>query len=106
MAFRAAGPKYQALLAVSGAIGCVAAAAGAGAGTGIYLTSRGAKGVVNGSVSEVAVRAREVMAQNGIEVNATSTEHKGDQQELKGKRVIWTSPSRSRRDPRPPRRRR
>jgi hypothetical protein len=74
------------ILALVGGSGCVAAAAGAGAGTGIYLTSRGAKGIVNGSVSDVTSRVRTVLEQNGIEVNATSTENKGDQQELEGKK--------------------
>lgn len=75
-----------AMLAVLGGVGCVAAAAGAGAGTGIYLTSRGAKGVVNGSVSDVTGHARTVLESNGIEVSASSTEKKGDQQELEGKK--------------------
>jgi hypothetical protein len=75
-----------ALLALVGGIGCAAAAAGAaGAGTGIYLTTRGAKAIVNGSVSDVTTRSREVLERRGVEVDAASTEDKGAQQELKGK---------------------
>jgi hypothetical protein len=75
-----------AVLTLAGGVGCVAAAAGAGAGTGVYLTSRGAKGVVNGTVTDVVARARVVLEQNGVEVNATRSEQKGDQQELEGKK--------------------
>ena len=38
--------------------GCVAAAAAAGAGAGIYLTSRGAESIVDGSIDRVATRAQ------------------------------------------------
>src|SRR4051812_37540150 len=47
--------------------GCVAAAAAAaGAGTGVYLTSRGAESVVQGSIDAVEKRARAVFAAEGI----------------------------------------
>ena len=67
------------------ATGCVAAAA-AGAAGGIYLTSRGAESVVQGSVADVAGRAEAVMGELGIVKEGESTEDQGDQQELKGKK--------------------
>ena len=67
------------------ATGCVAAAA-AGAASGIYLTSRGAESVVQGSVSDVAARARALMQAEAIVPDAQSTEKGGDVQELKGKK--------------------
>ena len=67
------------------ATGCVAAAA-AGAAGGIYLTSRGAESVVQGSVADVAGRAEAVMGELGIIKEGESTEDQGDQQELKGKK--------------------
>jgi hypothetical protein len=63
--------------------GCVAAAA-AGAGTGIYLTSRGAESVVEGSTADVAARARSVLREEGVTISATSSEEGGDKQQLKG----------------------
>ncbi|HEX5387375.1 MAG TPA: hypothetical protein VFW66_11775 [Gemmatimonadales bacterium] len=73
------------LLGLAGALpGCLAAAAAAGAGTGIYLTSRGAESVVNGTVSDVAGRARSVLMSENVTINANSTENSGDKQELKG----------------------
>lgn len=83
---RRVGWSVLTVLALVGGSGCVAAAAGAGAGTGIYLTSRGAKGIVQGSVSDVTSQARMVLEQNGVEVNATSTENKGERQVLEGKK--------------------
>jgi len=73
------------LATVAPSAGCVAAAA-AGAGSAIYLTSRGAEGVVQGSVSDVTARARTVMQQEAIVPDASSTEKGGDEQELKGKK--------------------
>lgn len=67
------------------ATGCLAAAA-AGAASGIYLTSRGAESVVQGSVSDVAAKAEAVMQEEGIVQDAQSTEKGGDEQELKGKK--------------------
>ena len=65
--------------------GCVAAAAAAaGAGTGIYLTTRGAESVVEGSTSDVASRARSVLREEGITIGGTSSEDGGDKQEFKG----------------------
>ena len=67
------------------ATGCVAAAA-AGAAGGIYLTSRGAESVVQGSVADVAGRAESVMGELGIVKEGSSTENQGDEQVLKGKK--------------------
>src|ERR1041385_7240633 len=71
-----------ALLAPAG--GCVAAAAGGGAGSAIYLTSRGASSTVNGSVNDVAARARSVLDSEGITITETKTESEGDQRSCKG----------------------
>ena len=65
--------------------GCFAAAvAGAGAGTGIYLTSQGAGSIVNGSMSEVAGRTRQVFSDMGIQVAEQTTET-GEKIEFVGK---------------------
>jgi hypothetical protein len=65
--------------------GCLAAAA-AGAAGGVYLTSRGAESVVEGSVDQVAGRAEAVMSELGIVKEGESTEEQGDRQVLKGKK--------------------
>jgi hypothetical protein len=65
--------------------GCLAAAA-AGAGAGIYLTSRGAESLVEGSIDQIAARARSVMNEEGIVPDASSTEDGGDKREIKGKK--------------------
>jgi hypothetical protein len=65
--------------------GCLAAAA-AGAGAGIYLTSRGAESLVEGSIDQIAARARTVMNEEGIVPDASSTENGGENRELKGKK--------------------
>jgi hypothetical protein len=65
--------------------GCLAAAA-AGAGAGIYLTSRGAESLVEGSIDQIASRARAVMNEEGIVPDATSTESGGNKREFKGKK--------------------
>jgi hypothetical protein len=65
--------------------GCLAAAA-AGAAGGIYLTSRGAESLVEGSVDQVAGRAEAVMNEMGIVKEGESTEDQGDKQVLKGKK--------------------
>src|SRR5512134_2057715 len=72
-----------AILAVAPLSGCLAAAA-AGAGTGIYLTTRGAASTIEGSVSNVASRARSVLGEEGITISETKTENGGDKQEFKG----------------------
>jgi hypothetical protein len=65
--------------------GCLAAAA-AGAAGGIYLTSRGAESVVEGSVDQIAGRAEAVMKELAIVKEGESTENQGDKQVLKGKK--------------------
>jgi hypothetical protein len=66
--------------------GCVAAAAAAGAGAGIYLTSRGAESMVEGSIEQVATRAQAVMVEEGITPEGSSVEDGGDTREFKGKK--------------------
>jgi hypothetical protein len=82
---RAASQLLLLLATVAPSAGCVAAAA-AGAGSAIYLTSRGAEGVVQGTVSDVAARSRTVMQQESIVPDESSTKSGGDEQELKGKK--------------------
>jgi hypothetical protein len=65
--------------------GCLAAAA-AGAGAGIYLTSRGAESLVEGSIDQIAARTRAVMNEESIVPDASSTEDGGDKREIKGKK--------------------
>jgi hypothetical protein len=65
---------------------CLGAAAAAGAGAGIYLTSRGAESLVEGSIDQIAARARAVMSEEGIVPATSSTDNGGDKRELKGKK--------------------
>ncbi|HEY9505949.1 MAG TPA: hypothetical protein VIQ27_08260 [Gemmatimonadales bacterium] len=65
--------------------GCLAAAAG-GAAAGVYLTSRGAEAVVEGSVADVARRAQSVMGEMAIVKEDESTEDQGAKHVLKGKK--------------------
>jgi len=79
----------SALLVASLALlpGCIAAgAAAAGAGTGIYLTTRGAESIVDGSIDDVERRARAVFEAESIPISGTQTENSGDKRELKGKK--------------------
>ena len=64
--------------------GCLAAAA-AGAAGGVYLTTRGAEAVVQGSVDDVAGRAEAVMGEMGIVKEGESTEDQGAKHVFKGK---------------------
>ena len=75
-------------IALAGAMGgCVAAgAAAAGAGTGLYVTSRGAGSVVNGSVDDVERRARAVFGEEGIPVSGSQMENSGAKREISGKK--------------------
>jgi Protein of unknown function (DUF3568) len=75
----------MALAVVLPMTGCLAAAA-AGAGAGIYLTSRGAESLVQGSIDQIATRANAVMNAEGIVPDASSTENGGQNRELKGKK--------------------
>jgi hypothetical protein len=74
------------LLVLSLSLGaCVAAAlAGAGAATGIYLTTRGAKGLVEGTVADVERRAGVVLAEQRIEITERKAAINGSRVELKG----------------------
>jgi len=78
--------RWVLVLAFAAALpGCfAAAAAAAGAGTGIYLTTRGAESVVNGSVDDVAARARAVLKAEAVTIDAASMEGGGDKREVKG----------------------
>jgi hypothetical protein len=77
--------RWALVLLGAGALpGCVAAAAAAGAGTGIYLTTRGAESVVEGSTQDLAGRVRSVLNEEGITISETKSENGGDKQEFKG----------------------
>jgi hypothetical protein len=80
-----------AFLLVTGALagtavtGCVAAAAaGAGAATAAYLTSRGAKAVVDQPVDRAASNAEAAMNRRNISISGQSTKNSGAERELKG----------------------
>ena len=64
--------------------GCLAAAAGAAGG--VYLTSRGAESLAQGSVDQIAGRAEAVMGELGIVKEGESTGNQGEQHVLKGKK--------------------
>ena len=66
--------------------GCMAAAAAAGAGAGIYLTSRGAESIVEGSIDDVSTRARSVLNEEGIALDESTRANGGDEREFKGKK--------------------
>jgi hypothetical protein len=71
---------------VLGLTGCAAAAVGAGAGGALYLTSRGAESIVNGSVGTVSQAVRSTFADLGIPVEETKTEEGGNEREITGKK--------------------
>jgi hypothetical protein len=79
--------RSLALIALALPLGACAAAAvaGAGAATGIYLTSRGANAVVDGSLPVVARRTDAVFSQLGIEVTERTVAGDSSRVELKGK---------------------
>jgi hypothetical protein len=86
MTWRSVAARWALVAAVAfPATGCLAAAA-AGAAGGIYLTSRGAGSLVQGSVDQVASRAQAVMNEEQIVPDAQSSENGGDKRELKGKK--------------------
>jgi hypothetical protein len=68
------------------AAGCAAAAVGAAAGAagGVYLTTRGAESVVDGSIDQVATRAQSVMKDLQIVPGTTSSSNGGQKREFKG----------------------
>jgi hypothetical protein len=88
MAIKSMAPaKWALLLALSlPTAGCVAAAAAAGAGAGIYLTTRGAESMVEGSIDDVSARARAVMNEEGIVLDESNMENGGDERQFKGKK--------------------
>jgi hypothetical protein len=61
-----------------------AVAAGAGAASAIYLTSRGAKSLLQGSVADLMRRTQAVFQSEGIALTGQSTEKAGAKGELKG----------------------
>ena len=67
--------------------GCLAAgAAAAGAGTGVYLTSRGAESILQGTPDDVEKRARGVFQSEDIPISGSQIENNGDKREIKGKK--------------------
>ena len=64
--------------------GCIAAAAAGGAGAAVYLTSRGAAGVVNGDMDQTDAKVRHVFAEQNITLSSTSTKKEGDHREYRG----------------------
>jgi len=79
--------KWALLLALAlPTAGCVAAAAAAGAGAGIYLTTRGAESMVQGSIDDVSARTRAVLNEEGIVLDESNFEKGGDKREFKGKK--------------------
>jgi hypothetical protein len=71
-----------------GVAGCAAAVAGAAAGAagGVYVTSRGAESVVDGSLDQVAERSQAVMKELEIVPEASSSSKAGEKREFKGKK--------------------
>jgi hypothetical protein len=78
--------RWVLLLLLVALPGCLAAAAGAGAGAGLYLTSRGAESLVDGSIDDVATRTQTALTDLGVQVTGTSTDKGGDVREFKGKK--------------------
>ncbi|HEX7051367.1 MAG TPA: DUF3568 family protein [Longimicrobiales bacterium] len=74
------------LALVAGIAACAAAAVGAGAGaaTGIYLTTRGASTLVQGSVPQVTRRTERVFADLGIRITEREIEEDDSEVELEG----------------------
>lgn len=66
---------------------CAAALVGAGAGaaTGIYLTTRGASGIVEGTVQDVDRRAGIVLARRQAQITERTAATDGTRMELRGK---------------------
>jgi hypothetical protein len=66
--------------------GCAAAAAGAAAGAagGVYLTSRGAQSLVDGSIDQVAERSQAVMKELEIVPGTSTSSDAGQKREFKG----------------------
>jgi Protein of unknown function (DUF3568) len=66
--------------------GCAAAAVGAAAGAagGVYLTSRGAQSLVDGSIDQVAERSQAVMKELNIVPGTSTSSDAGQKREFKG----------------------
>ncbi len=73
------------LISIAVLSGCFAAAAGAGAGAGIYLTSRGASSIVQGSVAQVAERTDAAFSAMGIEPVSRTVKEDGSEVTIEGK---------------------
>lgn len=66
--------------------GCLLAAGGAAAGSGIYLTTRGAEGVIHGDVDELTDATREAFERLGV-----THEGQKDEDEDEGGREVYGS---------------
>lgn len=73
-----------ALGATTGCVAAVAAAAGAGAGAGVYLTTRGASSLANGSLDALAERTLAVFRDAGVQRTATETQEDGSGRTYRG----------------------
>lgn len=62
--------------------GCLLAAGGAAAGSGIYLTTRGAEGVIHGNVDELTEATREAFERLGVT-------HEGQKNQDEGGREVY-----------------
>lgn len=83
MNIRRVGQRFITPLAVWFLAGCAAAAVGASAaGAGIYLTSRGAEAVVEGSIEDVAAATQIAFNRLSIESSGRKEETSGDVDEL------------------------
>src|SRR5258708_40279117 len=86
--FRRLAPFFVLWCALTGLAanqGCApAAVAGAGAAGAVYFTSRGAKGLADGSIEDVAARTQVAMSQKDIPITDTKIEKRGTRREFKG----------------------
>ncbi len=83
----AAWPLLLLVPLTAGLSACVAAAAaGAGAGGALYVTSRGAESIVDGSVERVDGVVRDTFDDLGISIEGTQTEAGGAKREVTGKK--------------------
>lgn len=73
-----------AMAALPGCVAAVAAAAGAGAGAGVYLTSRGASSLVEGSLEALSERTLAVFREAGVQRTATETQEDGSGRTYRG----------------------
>lgn len=73
-----------ALATVPGCVAAVVAAAGAGAGAGIYLTTRGASSLVDGSLDVLAERTLAVFREARVQRTATETQEDGSGRTYRG----------------------